>query len=589
MQIVSQAYKDSMKSPIRERGYIRLSFGLINQEAQKNATINKNATSVSETNYYSNEDTIFSVKPNNVPSYATLEEDFTKVDGSMYFPPRDTESAEYLDTGLVSKHVLTSSTSFVFAINLNTPATDVKGLTINFGENYPTFFALIINDSYTIEFTNDKPVFVTERVFEDVSTIKLIVTNMKKLNCRFRVHSIQFGYGLNYHNDSVISSSLDSYISPIGADVPQIDFSVQLKNYDKYFNVDNPASAINFLETGQEMVIHYGYQLPGSNDIEWVLGNTLQCSDWEADDNTATIRCQDVFRNMDSEYYKGNYSDEPKTYYSLVEEVLSEVGITNYSIDASLLELYTRNPLPRVKHKEALQIIANACGCVLSQTREGAVEIKSLSNTTDVQDFTMSRNDMMSSPKAIKQEQIKEIIVPIYSYQKGTQEESLFNGELTVASGDIITFFVNEPSHDYRVMLNDAASGASIVESGSYYVNVLFNNSGTHKLEIFGYHYKITEQHMRRVLNNRGKTIKWDNPLISNASMAELLSRWLADYYAYGIEYEYDTRGNPELDVNDIIYQDNDFTDGMMVNVYRQSLKFNQSFSGHVTARRVGG
>ena len=46
-----------------------------------------------------------------------------------------------------------------------------------------------------------------------------------------------------------------AYVSPIGADVPQIDFSVQLKNYDHYFNVDNPKSAINFLETGQEMEI----------------------------------------------------------------------------------------------------------------------------------------------------------------------------------------------------------------------------------------------------------------------------------------------------------------------------------------------
>ena len=61
-------------------------------------------------------------------------------------------------------------------------------------------------------------------------------------------------------------------MSPIGADVPQIDFSVQLKNYDHYFNVDNPKSAINFLETGQEMEIYYGYQLPETGEIEWVRG-----------------------------------------------------------------------------------------------------------------------------------------------------------------------------------------------------------------------------------------------------------------------------------------------------------------------------
>lgn len=37
MQKVSKAYKESMKSSLRERAYIMLSFGLINQEAQAKA------------------------------------------------------------------------------------------------------------------------------------------------------------------------------------------------------------------------------------------------------------------------------------------------------------------------------------------------------------------------------------------------------------------------------------------------------------------------------------------------------------------------------------------------------------------------
>lgn len=76
---------------------------------------------------------------------------------------------------------------------------------------------------------------------------------------------------------------------------------------------------------------------------------------------------------------------------------------------------------------------------------------------------------------------------------------------------------------------------------------------------------------------------------MSDIAMATDLADWLGDYYASGIEYEYTTRGNPELDVNDIIYQENEFHSGMKVNVYRQTLEFNQSFSGKVTARRIGG
>ena len=39
MQRVSREYKESMKSPLRERGYIMITFGLVNQEAQAKATI----------------------------------------------------------------------------------------------------------------------------------------------------------------------------------------------------------------------------------------------------------------------------------------------------------------------------------------------------------------------------------------------------------------------------------------------------------------------------------------------------------------------------------------------------------------------
>jgi len=214
----------------------------------------------------------------------------------------------YYDTGLISEKLVSQALCEV-TISLNTIAIDFKGLTINFGENYPVDFDIVGSTGQTIEFRdNTKSEWSTEEVLLNTTSIKLVFRKMKNPQSRLRIYSIRFGYGLVYYNDSVMDSSLDSYISPIGADVPQIDFSVTLKNYDHYFNVDNPKSAINYLETGQEMDIMYGYQLPDSDEIEWIQGNHLLCSEWESDDSTATIRCQDIFRNMDSEYVKGLYS-----------------------------------------------------------------------------------------------------------------------------------------------------------------------------------------------------------------------------------------------------------------------------------------
>lgn len=740
MQKVSKAYKESMKSSLRERAYIMISFGLVNQEAQAKATVDNGSYA-----YYSNKDNIFGEHIDDTV-YATLEEEFTKVDGSMFFLPRATEGGRYYDTGIVSDKLVSEAQCEVI-ISLNTIATDFKGLTINFGENYPVDFDIVGSTGQTIEFRgNTKSKWSTEEVLENTTYIKLVFYKMKNSQSRLRIYSIMFGYGLVYYNDSVMSSALDSYVSPIGADVPQFDFSVTLKNYDHYFNVDNPNSAINYLETGQEMDIMYGYQTPGSDTIEWIQGNHLWCSEWESDDNTATIRCQDIFRNMDGEYVKGLYSATGKSYYALAEEILKDAGISEYYIDPRLKKLYSNNPIPRVKYKEALQIIANACRCVLTQSRDGKVQIKSnfmpsasiatngeetysnaanvLTDTpkveyatlagnytptdgtmfflprngkaalttgyvskeisgangtftknpvvtitmeairayyglklvfgtalpaaftirtykggepvneypvekdeinitsiilrdfddfdvmkieftktaepynrivlnyfslSDVVDFTMNRRDMASSPKAIKQELIKEVIVPCYTYQENNREENLVYEDIDVVAGEVETYYIQDPSYGYKVKLDEVEGKATVVAWSNYFVTIKFNVTGSFKLEVQGYRYKIVEKYATVSLNARGKTVKWKNPLISNTTMANELAAWLADYYTAGIEYEYDTRGNPELDATDIVYQENEFHEGMRVNIYRHTVNFKQAFSGRVTARRIGG
>lgn len=740
MQKVSKAYKESMKSSLRERAYIMISFGLVNQEAQAKATVDNGSYA-----YYSNKDNIFGEHIDDTV-YATLEEEFTKVDGSMFFLPRATEGGRYYDTGIVSDKLVSEARCEVI-ISLNTIATDFKGLTINFGENYPVDFDIVGSTGQTIEFRgNTKSKWSTEEVLENTTYIKLVFYKMKNPQSRLRIYSIMFGYGLVYYNDSVMSSALDSYVSPIGADVPQFDFSVTLKNYDHYFNVDNPNSAINYLETGQEMDIMYGYQTPGSDTIEWIQGNHLWCSEWESDDNTATIRCQDIFRNMDGEYVRGLYSAAGKSYYALAEEILKDAGISEYYIDPRLKKLYSNNPIPRVKYKEALQIIANACRCVLTQSRDGKVQIKSnfmpsasiatngeetysnaanvLTDTpkveyatlagnytptdgtmfflprngkaalttgyvskeisgangtftknpvvtitmeairayyglklvfgtalpaeftirtykggepvneypvekdeinitsiilrdfddfdvmkieftktaepynrivlnyfslSDVVDFTMNRRDMTSSPKAIKQELIKEVIVPCYTYQENNREENLVYEDIDVVAGEVETYYIQDPSYGYKVKLDEVEGKATVVAWSNYFVTIKFNVTGSFKLEVQGYRYKIVEKYATVSLNACGKTVKWKNPLISNTTMANELAAWLADYYTAGIEYEYDTRGNPELDATDIVYQENEFHDGMRVNIYRHTVNFKQAFSGRVTARRIGG
>ena len=208
---------------------------------------------------------------------------------------------------------------------------------------------------------------------------------------------------------------------------------------------------------------------------------------------------------------------------------------------------------------------------------------------SDVTDFTMTRRDMTSSPKAIKQELIKEVIVPCYTYQQNNREENLVCEDVEVTVGQVETYYIQDPSYGYFVKLNETEGLADIIDWGNYYVTLKYKVSGEYRLEVQGFRYKIVERYAVKTLHARGKTVKWSNPLISDMTMATELAEWLAEYYSAGIEYEYDTRGNPEIDATDIVYQENEFYEGMKVNIYRHTVRFKQAFSGRVTARRIGG
>ena len=262
--------------------------------------------------------------------------------------------------------------------------------------------------------------------------------------------------------------------------------------------------------------------------------------------------------------YRG---EEPVNIYTIGQDEISQTSIILRSFDDfDLMEIeFTKTAIPYNR------IILNHF------------------SLSDVVNFTMERRDMISSPKAIKQELIREVVVPYYTYQTNDKEENLVYTDIDVTAGEVQTYYLQDASYGYIVKLDGSSTGTSILAWGNYFITIRFNETGNYRLSIQGHRYKIIERQVKVPLNSKGKTIKWENPLINNSVMANDLAKWLSEYYTAGVEYEYDTRGNPELDATDIIYQENEFRTGMTVNVYRHTLRFNQVFSGRITARRVGG
>lgn len=385
MQKASNAYKQSMKSVGRNRGYIKATIGVINSNAQKNIKLDEQSQVV----YFSNVE-----KPFNNFSvdkvYATAEQDFSHVDGTMYFLPDKDAGYDYYNNGIVTEGLLgTIYISFHGITGL-----DIKGLTIDFGEYYPIDFS-IENDSGTHYYRgNEKSYWTTEDVFNGTSYFIIRPTKMKNGNGRLRIYQFYCGIINAFGNKEVTNYSSKEYVSSITDSIPSMDVNLTVDNQDQYYSPDNPDSTLAYLEVGQEVRIQFGYDVDGLGNIEWMPERLTHLKSWTASDTEAKFTATDRFDNMDDTYYKGLFRQNGITLYDLAIDVLNDAGIIDtaeYFVDPYLKNIKVYNPMPAVKHAEALQIIANAGRCILCEDRSGRIYMKS----SFVPDMTSVANNEM--------------------------------------------------------------------------------------------------------------------------------------------------------------------------------------------------
>lgn len=366
MQAVSNAYKQEMKKQLRDHSYMRVSIGLINQEAQASAVV----PDAEQYTYYSN--LTWPLNNYDVSElYETCDQDYSAVDGSMYFLPRERMDA-VLNQGIVTDRILG-------AVEIHFPVQhDIKGLTIEFGKAYPVDFN-IESDNGTVEITgNAAGHFVTEEIFTGATFLRIVPVKMVNGQSRLRVHKITMGIGIYFDNQKILSSTKKERISPVMEELPSIDFSISIDNKNRAYDIENEESTVNFLENGQEINVIYGQELDDGS-VEWMPGTTVYLREWSADDEEMSFTATDRFDGMDGTYRRGRYYADGISLYDLAIDVFEDAGIDSrtYWLDNYLMDVKVYNPMPVVTHKEALQLIANAGRCILYQDRSGNIFMKS--------------------------------------------------------------------------------------------------------------------------------------------------------------------------------------------------------------------
>ena len=360
---VTSAYKEEMKKPLRGHTLMRVNIGVINQEAQGSAHVS------SETAYFSN-----LTKPlNNYvvdALYATTEENYSTIDGRMYFLPRE-KSDCVLNQGIVSKDIM-GDIQFMFPIPY-----DLRGITIDFGKAYPVDFTIITDNARKEVRGNKAGKYVCENVFQGVSSLTIHPERMINGQAFLHIHEIIMGIGIYFNERNILTASKKEHISPIMEALPTIDFRLSVNNKDRAYDIENEKSTVNFLELGQKVQAFTGQEV--GERIEWLQIGTLKLKEWSSDDDKMSFTAIDFLSGLTGKYRKGKFYPQGISIYDLCLDVLTDAGVDprEFYIDEYLKAVKIKNPIPAVTHREALQLLSNAGRCLLYQDEKGKIVIRS--------------------------------------------------------------------------------------------------------------------------------------------------------------------------------------------------------------------
>lgn len=410
MQYATKAYKQAMKDDLRGESYVYVLLGVIDGNAQVSAQIEGDFT-----DYSSPE--LVTGNPSFEAYYATCEQNQAKVDGNVMFMPRD--SAMYaLFQGAVTEEMFQPVT-FVFE---GFYEISIRGLTINFGDYYPTEFT-ISNGTVTRTYTNNSKEFICTDAFENCHYITITPISMVGGQQRLRILSILFGVGLYFTNTNLLKTSQKIVVDHIMSRLPSKSFNFTVPNFDRKFCQDNPTSYSPFLQQKQICEYSYGRKLPDGTIYKIKGGKTL-LKKWTSNDTQATFETVGRLDYMVDTYYKGKFYPEGITAYQLAVDVCTDAGLVSgeYNIDEYLKDEIIYNPLPITTHKACLQLIGNACRCVLYEDRDGVVTLRS-SFIPDITHVSGTNEEAYSD--------VTTVVLPdtAYNYATGEEDYVRVNGE----------------------------------------------------------------------------------------------------------------------------------------------------------------
>lgn len=543
-------------------------------------------------------------------NYATLENNFLKLDGSLMIPQSYGESDNPQNyAGYISQDIISGNTELRITFNANKNLIEggISGMTLYFIDNIPGDLTLNLFDyteqqsyEYSIIDNQDAVVnfdFGEEITISGIQTIKM--SNWSKNDRRVRLQRVEFGYTEIYQNEEIIDINIQEQIKKFCDETPENECSITLNNIDNKFDILNPYGITKYLNDRTQITPFIGAKL-ANGEVEYVNMGIFYLDDWHNNnDSTTTLIGKNLIKKIkDIEFKKVENVDGPFEFTDTIEVQGHQLtdyatGISNYlkdtyginnNIDLNIEEDYLEGNyldmlalvnFDDVKLLEYLQNISIAFKTIMYIDRNNTLRINRIRQDYTIED--LSYNELLDKPKITK---IKPINVVRIKYDNvftklDSTEKDMEIEYVLKSNEDIIKM-----STDYNkaiTYIDDVSGGSvSVIENNNYIVfykitgnqgdTVNFKQKyieridGRNESYEFNYNDEIYKEKDKNVLEFDGKYLKYI--YLNDGFDYDSVKYNFANYYLNKrnqYEFEFEFNGNPKFEAGDIVYVESDY------------------------------
>lgn len=380
MKSVSNAYKASMKAMLRNRSYVRITFGNVDTTAATDGEWESNgAASISE---FETVDYAYQYGD----TYAALELNRWALDGKTLIVPTGEDVQDGFISSLMSDGEGNFSTPPVITREFSLKHI-FPGLTLTFDTRQQEWPLEVTADFYLNgEVVDTQTVSITSVQ----TTITTTATEIDKVTITFdrclpyrrpRLENVLYGLNVQFVNKDIVSTQQKHDVDPLSRRLPTETMQFTILDYEHKYDPDNPASIYAYVDKNSPIEIQFGYELPDGS-VEWLKpDNYVLNAKPSAQNNQATFNGTGLIGSLTGTFYKSKLGS--KSLYNMAEEVLLDAGLTlteqgtnPWEIDEALKDMFTTAALPIDTHMNCLQLIAHAACCRLYTDDDNIIHIR---------------------------------------------------------------------------------------------------------------------------------------------------------------------------------------------------------------------